>query len=146
MKALLFLPFLLCGSLLAEPAAPPAEKPEVTEKVIAKYPKLETKERYTFVDVQVLEKVPDGIYIRHKEGKAPAKTTFTLLQYGGLTFLPYESLPDAVRKELGGFPAPEARKFREKREADDKEGNRHPLTGKQGFIAYDPVRDRKPIP
>ncbi|MCW1886207.1 hypothetical protein OKA04_15825 [Luteolibacter flavescens] len=143
MKALL-LPFLLCAAALAEPTVPAVDqKPAATvvEKPIAKLAKLETRERYTFIEVQILEKVPDGVYIRHKEG-VPPRGVESLLKYGGLSFIPYESLPDAVRKQMGGFTAPEARKFREKKAEADKVGDRHILTEHKDFIAYDPKGDR----
>ena len=153
---LLLLPF---GIAFAEPAAPAKETapaPAAAPLKIKKLPRLETKERYVFTNVEILEKLPDGLYIR-VGNLTPPKTARvgdgdesvpTFIVPGGTTLVPYESLPAALIKQIGGFNAGEARKAREARKEDWKQGGQefslgYGREGDNRFAPYDPKEDAR---
>jgi hypothetical protein len=151
-KALLLV--LLCVSPLAMAQYPFAKQVGLEIPAAGRhFEQLETKESYIFTGVDVLEKLPDGIYIRLKDVTTPATKSKkgkvvergTFLLAGGTTFLPYESLPVAAQKKLGGFKAGDASAARAQRAKDraEKKPVRFVAAGDadEKFVPYAPKEE-----
>lgn len=108
-----------------------------------KLEKLVTRERYEFGKVEVMEKVPDGIYIRYESAAAAGGADTFLANGPTITKIPYESLSEADKRKLGGFTAPEARRYRKAMAEKEDAGEIHPLEEGEEFFAYDPKKERE---
>lgn len=143
MKALL--PLISIGLILHAAAQGPAyPSPLPCEKAGKELATFVTRENFTFAGATVLAKYPDGLLLKVGTVAPPTTRPFAAMQ-DCVVMVPEESLPEAVRKSVGGFTVAGRMTARKQRgaalEAGKEEAFPKAITGNFAVEWYDAADD-----